>query len=121
MEEVLFLNNPDFKIYDSEFTYGKKCAKIVVCNGVCKRDERPLSCRIFPVIPYIKDGKFEVIFDPRAKSICPLCKLPDFSQLDKSFIKKVENTTSLLLKFRQTSLFLERLTDILDDYMKLGF
>ena len=117
-EEVLFLDNPDFKIVDSEFEYNGACAKIVICKGTCERDLRPLSCRIFPLIPYMKNDGFDIIFDSRAKSLCPLCDLPDFSHLDKKFIRKVKKVTKLLVKFKETRIFLESLTDILDDYLK---
>lgn len=119
-EEKLFCNNPDFKIIDSEFVYNGKRAKILICKGKCSRDLRPLSCRIFPVIPYIKNNDFELIFDPRAKSICPLLELKDFSTLDIAFIKKSKKVIKLLLKFKETRLFLEGLTDILDDFLKFG-
>ena len=119
-EEVLFYNNPDFKIIDSEFFYSEKCAKILICSGSCKREQRPLSCRIFPIIPYIKNNDFELIFDPRAKSVCPLLSLPDFSGLDADFIKKTKKVVRLLIKFRETRLFLEGLSDILDDFLKFG-
>ena len=117
-EEALFLNNPDFKVVDSEFEYGGKLAKIVICKGKCERALRPLSCRIFPLIPYIKNDGFEIIFDSRAKSLCPLCDLPDFSQLDKEFILKIKKVTRLFMKFNETRNFLEGLTEILDDYLK---
>ena len=119
-EEKLFFNNPDFKIIDSEFLYRKKRAKILICKGVCNRSIRPLSCRIFPIIPYIKSNDFSLIFDPRANSLCPLTKLSDISELDKKFIKKTESVIKLLLKFKETRLFLECLSDILDDYLKFG-
>ena len=119
-EEELFKNNSDFKIIDSEFIYNGKAAKILICKGKCLRDLRPLSCRIFPIVPYIKSYGFELIFDPRAKSICPLTELHDFSQLDTTFIKKTKKVVRLLLKFKETKLFLEGLTDILDDFLKFG-
>ena len=119
-EEKLFLDNPDFKIIDSEFFYGKERAKILICKGTCKRDERPLSCRIFPIIPYLKGENFKLIFDPRAKSVCPLTGLSDIEELDGEFIKKTTKVIKLLLKFEKTRAFLEALTDILDDYLKFS-
>ncbi len=119
-EEKLFYNNPDFKIIPSEFEYGSKFANILICKGRCQRENRPLSCRIFPVIPYIKNNNTKLIFDPRAKSVCPLTELTDFSQLDREFIRKTENVIRLLMKFSETRIFLESLTDILDDYLKFG-
>lgn len=119
-EEKLFVGNPDFKIIDSEFLYGNKRAEILICKGFCDRSLRPLSCRIFPIIPYIKDDKFSLIFDPRAKSVCPLTSLPDINELEKDFIKKTQKVIKLLMKFKETRLFLECLSDILDDYLKFG-
>lgn len=119
-EEKLFMKNPDFKIIDSEFLYGKKRAKILICKGVCDRNIRPLSCRIFPIIPYIKGDDFSLVFDPRAKSVCPLTSLSNINELDKEFIIKTKKVTKLLLKFKETRLFLESLCDILDDYLKFG-
>ncbi len=119
-EEKLFKDNPDFKIIPSEFEYGNSYANILICKGTCERSLRPLSCRIFPVIPYIKDDSFELIFDPRAKSVCPLVELTDFSKLDKNFIKKTERVIRLLMKFKETRLFLEGLSDIIEDFRKFG-
>lgn len=119
-EEKLFRANPDFKIIQSEFEYAGKRADILICKGTCNRELRPLSCRIFPVIPYIKGGKFELIFDPRAKSLCPLTELKDFSQLNREFIRKTETVIKLLMNFNEIRFFLEGLTDILDDLLKFG-
>jgi len=119
-EEVLFRNNPDFKIVSSEFEYGNKHADILICNGMCDRNQRPLSCRIFPIIPYVKNNAFELIFDPRAKSICPLLELRDFSKLDPLFIHKTTKVTRLLLNFAETRSFLEGISDIIDDLLKFG-
>lgn len=117
-EDVIFRNNPDFRIIKSEFVYNGKCADILICKGRCDRNIRPLSCRIFPIIPYIEGENFKLIFDPRAKGLCPLCELSDFSQLDREFLRKTENVVRLLMKFKETKVFLESLTDILDDYLK---
>ena len=119
-EEKLFENNPDFKIIPSEFQYGDVFANILICKGFCDRNIRPLSCRIFPLVPYIKDGKSKLIFDPRAKSVCPLVELKDFSHLNKEFIKKTNSVINLLMKFDKCRLFLEGLTDITDDFLKFG-
>ena len=119
-EDVLFKNNPDFKIVSSEFEYNNKCADILICKGHCDRNLRPLSCRIFPLIPYIKGNNFELIFDPRANSLCPLVELKNFSQLDPLFVRKTENVVKLLMKFHETKSFLKGITDILDDLLKFS-
>ncbi len=120
-EKSLFLNNPDFKIITSEFKYGENFADILICKGKCKREERPLSCRIFPLIPYVyPDGTFNLIFDPRAKSVCPLCDLKTPSQLNEEFVKKTRKVINLLMKFEKNFIFLTSLTDVLDDFIKFS-
>ena len=45
----------------------------VVCRGSCLRDERPLSCRIYPYFFYVNDaGDVTVAPDVRAVGNCPL-------------------------------------------------
>ena len=49
--------------------------RLAVCGGVCDRNERPLSCRIFPFFPFVKaDGGVDVRIDPRGKAVCPLVR-----------------------------------------------
>ena len=118
-EEKLFINNPDFKIIKSDFTYGEKCADIVICKGICDRDLRPLSCRIFPLIPYFKENQgLKIISDPRAHTVCPLSQKEAFPYLEKNFKHKTEKVFKLLINFSEVRMFLEGLSDILDDYMK---
>ena len=35
---------------------------VVVCPGRCNRNERPLSCRIFPLLPVVRKG--EIVIRP---------------------------------------------------------
>jgi hypothetical protein len=47
--------------------------RFAVCVGRCKRDRRPLSCRIYPYAPYLDaDDTLTVVADPRARYTCPL-------------------------------------------------
>ncbi len=119
-EKGLFANQPNFKIVPSEFTYGTgKVADIVICKGPCARDLRPLSCRIFPLIPYFRTNTgLKIIQDPRAKHLCPLAQKSAFLYLDPAFIRKTEKTFRLLTRFSEVRAFLEGLSDILDDYLK---
>lgn len=118
-EKPLFLNNPDFKVVSSELMYGEKCADIVICKTACMRNTRPLSCRIFPLIPYYrKESGLKIIRDPRAYSICPLSTKEAYQYLNPVFIKKTESVFRLLTKFSEVRTFLTALSDILDDYLK---
>ena len=47
----------------------------VVCSGSCRREERPLSCRIYPYFFYVReDGSVTVAPDVRALEGCPLAE-----------------------------------------------
>ncbi len=118
-EKALFCNHPNFKVVSSDFTYKNKLADIVICKGPCKRDLRPLSCRIFPLIPYFrKNSGLKIIIDPRAKHLCPLAQKGALPYLNPDFLRKVEKTFSMLIHFPEVRDFLEGLSDILDDYLK---
>ena len=66
-EEALFKDNRDYKVIkDAD---GKS---LLVCSGKCDRQTRPLSCRIFPLVPVLVDNRIYVLDDPRAKGMCPL-------------------------------------------------
>lgn len=111
-EEYLFENNPDYNIIKT--TDNKN---VVVCNGKCDRNTRPLSCRIFPLIPVCVDGKIYVIDDPRAKGICPL--LYDEMLLDKKFEKSVYKFGKLLMKNKETRVFLEKITEEITEILSI--
>ena len=118
-ERSLFLNHPNFKVVSSDFCYGNKNADIVICKSPCERATRPLSCRIFPLIPYYREAiGFRLIQDPRAYAMCPLAAKEAYPYLNATFIRKTESVFRLLLNFKEIRIFLEGLTDILDDYLK---
>ena len=103
-EDELLKNNTDFTI--------KKDAldrNILICNGTCNRDYRPISCRIFPLFPLLFEGSIYIYDDPRAKGVCPL--LHDEMMLNKSFIRKVGKAGKLLTNNEETSDFLQSLSD----------
>ena len=108
-EEIMYTNLPSWaSISETDFEYDEgKFAPLFSCDGICERNMRPLSCRIFPLTPYIaKDGVLEVIVDPRAKGMCPLSALfvEDF---DADFVKAVEKVGEFLLSNPETKKFLE--------------
>ncbi len=121
---VFKLLKPDWaKIEKSDFSYSFDGRQIAVpflsCRGECDRYERPLACRIFPLTPYIThEGELRIITDPRAKGICPLAKLDDWSYLDSGFISNVEKTFKLLSCNRQVKAFLSSYSRMLDDYLR---
>lgn len=116
-EEEMYKALPDWAaISETDFEYDKdKFAPLFSCDGVCDRNLRPLSCRIFPLTPYIaKDGELEVIVDPRANGMCPLSALYS-EDFDPNFVKAVEKVGKLLLTSPDTKKFLESFSRMLDD------
>ncbi len=114
-EEFLFSGNDNFTVIPSEFISDGKPVKLLVCHGPCMREERPLSCRIFPLIPFYRKGKLQVIPDPRA-SICPLTHPEAVGCIDPQFKREVDYAFRVLLKISKLRRFLEDLSDLLDDF-----
>lgn len=112
---------PWLKIEASAFLYGEedKVAPIAICNGTCDRALRPLSCRIFPLIPYLKeDGKAEIIIDPRAKSMCPLAKTFTLADFEPEFVRRVKLIFGVLLKNKDVRDFVIEQSYVLDEVGK---
>lgn len=69
-EEELLSEAENFKI-----TKTGDGRTLLVCDGTCDRNLRPLACRFYPLFPLVREenGKdvLEVIIDPRSKS-CPI-------------------------------------------------
>ena len=80
---------------------------IVVCPGTCDREERPLSCRLFPLLPLIgDDGAIRVVTDLRARAVCPLARQGK-SALDPEFSDAGREAGELLAQSEEQALFLE--------------
>ncbi len=77
--------------------------KYAVCNGSCNRNKRPLSCRIYPLFPYIKEKNekkyIEVGLDFRAK--CPLTSCE--YKFNRRFVKTVGRAGKYLLLNEETA------------------
>ncbi len=121
--EVYKLLSPAWaKIEKSDFFYdfdGKQYnVPLLMCDGNCSRFERPLACRIFPLTPYIKNGKLEIIVDPRAKRLCPLANglLPE--DFDRDFTDNVKKAFVLLMKNSHIRQYMKEYSLYLDDFLK---
>jgi len=84
---------------------------LAVCSGECVREERPLSCRIFPFFPAVdEDGKVSVVVDARARRLCPLAAYSDNVIFDRSFITAVKKVGKLLVKDDACRSFMREIT-----------
>ncbi len=94
-EEEYFADKEGFEVCEAEGNYGYN---MVICSGECKREERPLACRIFPLFPLVYEDegkiKIKVIYDPRA-TMCPLARKNEL--LDPAFVKEVRKAARSLI------------------------
>ncbi len=118
-EAKLFYGKENFSLLPTEFESGGKRVQMVVCHGPCKRTDRPLSCRVFPLIPlYRKGSTLQIIRDPRA-SICPLTHPEASGCIDSRFAREVNYAFRVLVKVPEVAEFLDDLSYILEDYKNL--
>ena len=92
---------------------------LAVCSGVCDRNERPLSCRLFPLLPLIGDrGEIRVVTDLRARAVCPLARQGK-SAMDPAFIEAVREAGEILAKEEEQAVFLELLEEEQEELRRL--
>ena len=105
------------EIHEIDFTYdGGKYIDLFTCSGKCDRKLRPLSCRIFPLVPYAKQGgKLEILMDVRGRGMCPLATAMHKEDLSGEFVRKVTDTMKLCMAVRETREFIYALSDSLDE------
>jgi hypothetical protein len=117
-EESLYNDSGSwYTIKDSGVTLpGNIKIKLFTCIGNCQRELRPLSCRIFPLMPYINsDGRIDLRFDLRGIGICPLISNPDLYPIDEGFIDNVHLAFSHLVYEKPVIKFLKFLSEQYDE------
>jgi len=102
-EEEAYSGRPEWTI---QYT---AMGPMVICSGTCDRAERPLACRMFPLLPVLRDGRVTAVTDLRAKAVCPLAR-QGRSALDPAFRDAVQEAGERLLREEQQAAFLRTLT-----------
>ncbi len=83
-------------------------ALLLTCNDHCQREERPLSCRIFPLLPVLREGRVGVVRDRRGYEVCPL--LPSgLGGFRTDFVEAVRQAGEALARVDAHRCFLNRL------------
>lgn len=116
-EDIMYKPMPSWgEIHDIDFTYDNgKYIDLFTCNGSCDRRLRPLSCRIFPLVPYAKRGeKLQIKMDIRGRGMCPLATAMRIEDLSPHFVKKVTEAMRICMKVRETREFIYALSESLD-------
>lgn len=84
--------------------------RLAVCDGVCDRSSRPLSCRIFPLFPALdENGRIRVVADLRGAGICPLARHSEDVIFDPRFVRRVKKAGKLLASDPACGAFLEEI------------
>lgn len=77
---------------------------LFTCSGACRRCERPLACRMFPLTPVLslQDNRevLRIRMDPRAFSVCPLCE-GGVRGLDPRFVQAIRDSARILCRCKE--------------------
>lgn len=92
--------------------------QLLTCSGTCHREDRPLSCRLFPLLPVLRPDGVKVATDLRAKPVCPLARQGK-SALQQEFVAAVRTCGQLLAEDAEQRRFLAKLTAQQDDLRAL--
>lgn len=79
-------------------------ALLLTCDGTCHRAERPLSCRLFPLLPTRTGTRL----DRRAWAVCPLMEWGK-AGLAQEFISAVSRAGEILYACPAHAVFLDAL------------
>ena len=91
-------------------------ALLLTCEGHCDRRERPLSCRVFPLLPKWKDGRVRVVRDRRGFEVCPL--LPSgLGAFRSEFKEAVRGAGEALYQVTEHREFLDRLHQLIGGFV----
>lgn len=83
-------------------------APMLICDGLCERDRRPLGCRIFPLTPVRgRNGRWTVRMDARARAMCPLASR-GVRALDPAFVRAARDALRIVAETQEGDAFLEK-------------
>ena len=91
---------------------------LLTCSGRCDRADRPLSCRLFPLLPLLRPDGVKVATDLRAKTVCPLARQRK-DALAAEFVSAVREVGQILAEDEVQQDFLSRLTKQQDELKAL--
>ena len=111
-EEEEYLEKPGWTVRETPV------GLLAVCPGACERSERPLACRIFPLLPMIREAGVRVAVDQRAKAVCPLLR-QGIKGMDPAFTDAVREAGRILAEDPEIREFLGMLTAEQDELKSL--
>ena len=116
-EEKLFSDKKGFQI--KKDSLGRN---ILICKSDCNRKIRPLSCRMYPLFPYVYEEngeiKLKVIYDIRGLNSCPV--VFNKIKVSKKFIQSVRLAGKELLREEDCKKMLWDISREIDDIIKIN-
>ena len=91
---------------------------LLICSGRCNRADRPLSCRLMPLLPLLREDGIKVATDHRAKAVCPLARQGK-DALDPDFVAAVRQVGRILAENETQRRHLMKLTAQQDELKAL--
>ncbi|MBR2823132.1 MAG: hypothetical protein IKE24_05560 [Clostridia bacterium] len=92
---------------------------LLICPGECAREDRPLSCRMFPLMPVLReDGSVAVRTDERSRAVCPLAKQGKRG-MDPAFVQAVREAGERLIRESAQRAFLRRRAEEQEELKRL--
>ena len=101
-EEEACRNHPGWKLRETARGW------LLICSGQCSREERPLACRMFPLLPLPEGQEIRVRTDERARAVCPLTRQGK-QGMDPAFVEAVRRAGEILIRQADQREYLETL------------
>lgn len=111
-EEKYYAALPGYRMKETDH------GMLLICDGRCERADRPLSCRLFPLLPLLREDGVKVATDLRAKAVCPLARQGK-DALRTEFVSAVRQAGRILAEDEEQRAFLARLTRQQDELKAL--
>ncbi len=83
---------------------------LLICPGTCDRKDRPLACRMFPLLPVPEEDGIHVRTDERSRAVCPLAR-QGRRGMDPAFAEAVRQAGEMLAEEPEQLAFLRRLAE----------
>lgn len=110
-EEALYAGNTRYTLRPLDKKLGDTPLTLFVCDGTCARSDRPLACRLFPLIArFDAQGTLSMRIDPRARAVCPLCS-SGVAGLSRDFVDAARAACETLMDDPDCAAFLRALSD----------
>jgi hypothetical protein len=108
-EDALYAPDGRYTLRPLSKELGGAPLTLLICDGSCAREERPLACRLFPLLArFDAQGNLSMRIDPRARAVCPLCA-SGVAGLSREFADAARQACEILMEDASCAAFLRAL------------